>query len=449
MSDSEKRVEIFALTEFLYSRAGLDSIVLITNRPRLVIGQLPDGIKIYVVCRRSNISVYQKILAPNFPHAIFINFHDLSEDFVQDKLLLCFGNSSVYNLPFLRRGRKLAHLLDSSALSVIGTSAHLAATRGPLSSYPGGKSELSGKCRMFTESSAKNQSISLRGRLVNAGPMKAPLVSVLAIIHVYNEHDIIRATVRHLLDQGVDVHVIDNWSNDGTYEVIEKMAASQPRITYERFPTINNNKFELEKMLVRVTDVAKIKRQYDWVFLNDADEIRWSPWKGLTLREAFSFVDKTGYNAVDFTVFNFVPTEEGFDESQDPITFFRYGEFGRLSGFFSQIKAWKNHPEATLAPSGGHHISFPGLKIFPLKFLLGHYPIRSTKHGLDKIFKQRMPRYATIERQRGWHVQYDDVDQETTFLRPVSELIKFNRDSFYRNYLVERISGIGIKRDTE
>lgn len=427
----------------------MDSIVLVTDRPEEVAGQLPDGIRMQIVCREADLEKFRSILAPGFPNATFIDFKNLEEDSLRDKLFVVYGGVAVSRPVLLFRGTRLARLLDAAALGVISMPAGKLRRLASLSKYLGRrKYAISGRAKTYADSPKKDWSVYIGGRLINVRPGSYPTVSALAIMHVYNERDIIRATVRHLLDQGVDVHVIDNWSDDGTHEIVKEMAAGEPRITYERFPATRNNKFELEKMLLRVEQVAKSKRQYDWVFLNDADEIRWSPWKGVSLREAFSFIDSVGYNAVDFTVFNFMPTKEGYEKSGDPLTFFEYGEFGTLSGYFVQVKAWRNHPDATLAASGGHHISFPGLKIYPLKFLLGHYPIRSTKHGRDKIFNQRMPRYAAAERKRGWHVQYDDINKKTGFLRRPEDLVRFNQESFYRDYLLERISGIGIDKES-
>jgi hypothetical protein len=446
MRNIKRQIEIFTLADFFRERAGLDGIVLVTSQPRMVVGQLPKAVKLYVVCSTSSLESQKKILGPGFPHASFLSFSDLNKEFLSDKLFLCF-NYSGPGFPFVSR-KRFVHLLNESAIGIMSApTGSLKKIARIYQKYATKKTKLFGKTRLFSDSTKKDQLVSLHGRLMNAHKGHKKL-SALAIMHIYNERDIIKSVIGHLLAQGLDVHIIDNWSSDGTYELVRSLAASQSRITYERYPAKKNTKFELEKMLTRVTDVAKSKRQYDWVILNDADEIRWSPWVGLTLLEAFSFIDSLGYNAVDYTVFNFVPTKEGFNEKDNPLTFFQYGEFGTLSGHFVQVKAWKNNQEAVLAPSGGHHISFSGLRIFPLKFLLGHYPIRSTKHGQEKIFKERKPRYAATEKERGWHTHYNDVDKDASFMGNPSRLIKFDHQGFYRGYLLERISGIGIKRDS-
>jgi hypothetical protein len=62
----------------------------------------------------------------------------------------------------------------------------------------------------------------------------------------------------------------------------------------------------------------------------------------------------------------------------------------------------------------------------------------------------RKPRYNLMERtQLGWHGHYDDVQPGHNFLRTSESLIRFDPEIFYQEYLVERISGVGIVRNNE
>jgi hypothetical protein len=66
---------------------------------------------------------------------------------------------------------------------------------------------------------------------------------------------------------------------------------------------------------------------------------------------------------------------------------------------------------------------------------------------MRKIFADRRPRWNAGERNaRGWHIQYDHVGSDHNFLKPPSELLEFNPAIFYVEYLVERLSGIGVER---
>ena len=46
-----------------------------------------------------------------------------------------------------------------------------------------------------------------------------------------------------------------------------------------------------------------------------------------------------------------------------------------------QIRCWKKAPDVDLASSGGHEARFEGRRVFPLRFILRHYPIRGQAHG--------------------------------------------------------------------
>jgi glycosyltransferase involved in cell wall biosynthesis len=301
-----------------------------------------------------------------------------------------------------------------------------------------------GMTRRLTHSTGDNEPLLISGKILNIKGQRFPLLPVLAVMHIYNEADIIKATIRHLLDQGMDIHVIDNWSNDGSFEIVKELAKKNTKITFERYPIENNNKFELGLMLSRVEEVAKQRPEYKWIMLNDADELRWSPWKDVNLQQALSFVDSLGFSAIDYTVFNFEPTIDGFNNKHDPEKFFKYGDFGKQSGNFVQVKTWKNNDKADAASSGGHHVMFPDQKIYPFKFLLNHYPVRSNKQAIEKIFKQRVSRYSEEEKKKGWHTHYDKIKKSAKFIKSKDELTLVD-NKFYENYLMELISGVGLE----
>jgi hypothetical protein len=79
-----------------------------------------------------------------------------------------------------------------------------------------------------------------------------------------------------------------------------------------------------------------------------------------------------------------------------------------------------------LVSTGGHEARFPGRRVFPLRFLLRHYPIRGQAHGERKVFKERRARFSAEERARGWHVQYDALKEGASFLREPSSLTPYD-----------------------
>ncbi|MBI4321781.1 MAG: glycosyltransferase family 2 protein [Chloroflexi bacterium] len=62
-----------------------------------------------------------------------------------------------------------------------------------------------------------------------------PSFRVVAIIAAYNEADIIVPSIRHLIDQGIGIYLIDNWSTDETYDLALQFRG-RGVVGIERFP---------------------------------------------------------------------------------------------------------------------------------------------------------------------------------------------------------------------
>ncbi len=273
-----------------------------------------------------------------------------------------------------------------------------------------------------------------------------PGFTVTAIVPAFNEADVIASTLRALDEQGVRIHLVDNWSTDDTVARAEALGLGE-RLTVERFPHEGpSGSYDWEALLRHTEDLAT-GLGTDWVIHQDADEIRLAPWEGVTLRDALFHVQEQGFTAVDHTVLVFHPTEaSAFAPGDDVRDHLRHFEFGARSGHFVQVKAWRTGAgRVDLAGSGGHEVQFPGRRVFPYKFLLLHYPVRSQEQGERKVFRDRQGRWNAEERARGWHSHYDAFSAGHTFVRRAADLLEHDTD-FDRRYLVERLSGIGIVR---
>jgi len=125
-------------------------------------------------------------------------------------------------------------------------------------------------------------------------------------------------------------------------------------------------------------------------------------------------------------VLNFPPTHGHFRRGDDPRASFLHYEGGGLFDKL-QVRCWKRTGASVdLVSSGGHEARFEGRRIFPLRFLLRHYPVRSQAHGERKVFHERRPRFAPAERERGWHVQYDAIQRGHVFLRDAATLVPYD-----------------------
>lgn len=271
-----------------------------------------------------------------------------------------------------------------------------------------------------------------------------PEFTVVAFVTVYNEEDILEPILDDLAEQGVQAYVLDNWSTDDSWDIVQSRLGNGV-LGAERWPAEGRPEhFDLRASLSRVETLAGELRA-DWYLKHDADEIRRSPWDGVTLREAMWSVQLAGYNVLDFTVINYPPTDGGFHRGVDPWEHFRYFEFGSRPGHFRQFKAWRNFgQEISYASSGSHQIDFEGARVFPYKFELHHYPLRSQEHGLRKVLQERMTRYLPSAKKRGWHNHYDHISEETNLVRDPADL--FDRSQAWEDLLVERLSGAGLPR---
>jgi Glycosyl transferase family 2 len=263
---------------------------------------------------------------------------------------------------------------------------------------------------------------------------------VVALMSAYNEGDIISPVLSHLIENGVEVYFLDNHSTDDTVEQASRWLG-RGVIRIETFPaeaaaSAEPPPFDWGAILRRKEELAN-ELEADWFIHYDADEIRESPWPGVSLADAIEWVDRLGYNCIDFRVVNFPPTDDGFRRGLDPRTYFRYweppGEFDEV-----QIKAWKKGAAAiSLAPFGGHQVKFRDRRVFPIRFLLRHYPIRSQEHGERKVFEERRKRFLHSERVKGWHVQYDSWKEGDSFLGEPYHLHLYDDDRIRLDLLLE------------
>jgi hypothetical protein len=252
-------------------------------------------------------------------------------------------------------------------------------------------------------------------------PAASAGLDVLALMCAFNEADILPYTLRHLIEQGVRVHLIDNWSTDETAGVASRFGAGVTGI--ETFPPEGpSGTYDWIRLLSHVEELAA-SIPADWYIHHDADEIRRSPWPGLSLNEALGRVQAEGGNAVDHEVRLFPPTDNAY--KANPEKHFRYYTLDDLANRLPQVKAWRNTGQrVSLASSGGHSVSFPCVSVHPQKFILNHYPIRSQAQGEKKVLQERQARWNPQERALGWHVHYDAIQKGHSFLTDPSVLVR-------------------------
>ena len=262
----------------------------------------------------------------------------------------------------------------------------------------------------------------------------------LRAIRILNEADIIAPALRRLIGQGLKVYLIDNWSTDATMDIARQFLG-KGLINIEQYPPGGRNgTYHWLPLLKRKEELAR-ELGADWYIHHDVDEYRESPWPDVDLCDGLYHVDRCGFNVVDFTLINFEPIDNGFVDGTDYVQYFRYWEFGKRPGHFIQVKAWKNlHQGVNLTDTGGHHVQFDGQRIYPHKFLLRHYSFRTDIQSRKKIHQERVIHPSEEGKINNHYAQYEELQ---SFIRKPADLKTFN-DNFYKEYLVERLSGINI-----
>jgi hypothetical protein len=255
--------------------------------------------------------------------------------------------------------------------------------------------------------------------------------SVTAIMAAYNEEDIIGLSIQHLVEQGVSVYLIDRASTDATVAEAQRVAG-KGLVGIERFPDESGAPADdaqpasWGRLLERKQKLAQ-ELDGDWFIHHGVDEFRESPWPHLDLRQAILRVHEAGYNAIDFAAFGFPPTDDNYRKGDDLRTTFRYCEparrFDRL-----RINAWKRSP-VDLVSSGGQEAIVPDRRVFPVRFLLRHYPIRNQAQGERKIVQEREPRRDPAERTLGSYAQYDGVESGARLIRDPATLTAYDPDA--------------------
>jgi hypothetical protein len=235
---------------------------------------------------------------------------------------------------------------------------------------------------------------------------------------VFNEIDIVEKSVSRLLFQGLDVYVIDNWSDDGSYEKLVDLSRQHENIKVERFPSAPVNEYMWHEILKRMEELS-LELQYDWFVHVDADEFLEGNDSGISLKESIYKVDISGYDVIDFTLIDFRPTKITEDlENELPDCW----EFSSRNGARNIQRAWKNTGVKPDFHKSGGHVLKTHNRIFPFNFLLMHFPIRNSVQGRKKIFRDRLPRFRTEKLNFGWHTQYDEFNHGSEFLWENSKL---------------------------
>lgn len=233
---------------------------------------------------------------------------------------------------------------------------------------------------------------------------------VVALLAAYNERRFIGGCLEHLYQQGIETYLIDDGSTDDTVEIAERWLG-RGLIGIEEFSRAADDVYDWRGLLRRKEALAQ-ELAADWFIHLDADERRLPPGGRGTLSEALATVDRLDYSAVNFMELTFVPTREepDHDHAEFERTLRTYYPF--CPSFPHRMNAWKAAaaPDPDLASSGGHRVSFPGLKMYSESFPMKHYLFLSVSHAIEKYVHRHFEPDEVASGWHGWRARLTEED---------------------------------------
>lgn len=214
---------------------------------------------------------------------------------------------------------------------------------------------------------------------------------ILACLCVYNEIDILPYLLPYLEEQGIEVFVFDNCSNDGTWQYLKDNGYN-----CKQFDT--GGKFCLRENIKRRIGKWRSEKP-DWCIYSDADEFPLTREFG-TLREFIEDRDKKGFNVIRQRIAYFYPTGKENFGLQDPRKIFNY--YRIVKSIERIFKFW---PEVKLEATS-HSVLRPDkvVNTESLKQPIFHYTLRQ---NWNRVSEQRLKRCSGGEELRaGMHVHY-------------------------------------------
>ncbi len=250
-------------------------------------------------------------------------------------------------------------------------------------------------------------------------------MKLIALLAVKNEELYLRYCLQNLISQGFDVYLIDNESTDDTVKIAKEFL-NKGVITIDSLKT--NGIFNLMKTLQYKESITNAL-DADWFMHTDADEIRLPHPPFKTIKEAVKKIESLGYNAVNFNAYYFLPEKGKSYVDRDYNKEMRYYYFHSPHPL-THIKLWKNERRPmSFGVSGGHQVSFEGMRIYPNPFILKHFIFLSEEHGIEKYSRNRKLPEDEVKK-LGWHGFRANFKKENFYIPSKSELKKLTDNNF-------------------
>lgn len=218
------------------------------------------------------------------------------------------------------------------------------------------------------------------------------MTSITSVICARNESSYLTNLIPYLSNEGIEVVLIDNGSDDGTKDIFNSRNFSN---LIERVDLPFNGVFDLSAQLAAKENIYQ-KLNSDWVFHQDADEILQSPiaWGGLRL--SIEEAEENDFNVLNFNELVMLPFNSQIDD---------YMSNNRNCYFFERtplrlMRAWRRDANLSNTNTGGHILVGDNIRISPARMLLKHFLVKSQQHAIDKYLGRK---FSETDLEKGWH----------------------------------------------
>jgi len=210
-------------------------------------------------------------------------------------------------------------------------------------------------------------------------------MSVLRLLTVYNEKDIIRENILYYISQGIETVVLDNCSKDGTYEILKEFEGKGVR-WIERVKT---DFYDIIKINTLLLNLALKYEKEDYFLWVDADELICpfdSKYKlEYIIPKLFNkfTVKAFGASKVEFYLTENDDVHNGFD-SFNNLKFFYFEPYWKDPIFKREenLKTYIDKP--FYLREDQKELPYKKLKNL---FYIKHYPFRSIRQAKKKIYR--------------------------------------------------------------
>ncbi|MBS0591483.1 MAG: glycosyltransferase [Proteobacteria bacterium] len=221
-------------------------------------------------------------------------------------------------------------------------------------------------------------------------------MKITAILVVRNEKDYIEATLRSLIDDGIDIAIIDNASTDSTESICRKY---HPEHVKKIVSIPFHGTFDLRQHIEAGVKLLG-ELDTDWVISHAADERFSSDIPGERLCDAIARVDALGCNVINADEFVFVYENDAVDyRGTDFCEKMRHYYF--FEPFpYRLMRIFKKGVPLDGILAGVHQMGGSGIRLHRENFTLRHYPVLGHAHAKEKYLSRR---YNAQEIEMGWH----------------------------------------------